>query len=227
MASARVPAINVVRTTRAARILLEASRNYLSRTSPFILWIFWHCFTSWFHIGRGQILMLPQPQPDPHSTWVIAPPLSGDGWMDESTSSPYEPYQGSAIPCSGSGVPAFLHERADTIPYSQGLHEARHRFVAHVLLLHLLLENTADSSACSNTFKGCSGVLPGLLNTKQNPLRTHKTCKEAESRRTEHHRELCAAGLQLHQSHASTIHLTLDDFQRWFTPLVHQLKKPV
>lgn len=48
-------------------------------------------------------------------------------------------------------------------------------FVAHVQLLYLL-ENTADSSACSSSFKGCSGILPGHLNTKLNALCTHKTC---------------------------------------------------
>lgn len=44
-------------------------------------WVFWPVFTSWFHTGRGQILMLPQPQPDPPSVWEITPSLPGAGWM--------------------------------------------------------------------------------------------------------------------------------------------------
>lgn len=106
----------------------------------------------------------------------------------------------------------FLHEWADTVPYSQGLHETRRKFVAHVQLLHPS-DNTADSSVCSNSFKGCSGILPGHLNTKPNPLFIHKTCKEAQSCGTEYRHELYAVGLQLHLSLASMIHLMLDDFQ--------------
>lgn len=43
-----------------------------------------------------------------------------------------------------------------------------------------LLENTADSSVCFNSFKERSGILLGHLNTKLNPLCILKTCKEAQ-----------------------------------------------
>lgn len=80
----------------------------------------------------------------------------------------------------------------------------------HVQLL-LLWENTADSSVCSNSFKGCSGIGPGHLNTKLSPLCVRNTYKEAQSCHTEYPHELCAVGLKLHL--ASMIHLMLDDFQ--------------
>lgn len=121
------------------------------------------------------------------------------------------PHRHHAVtPGSCSAVSASLHERADMLPYSQGLHETRHTFVAHVQLLHLL-ENTADRSVCSNSFKGCSGITSGHPNTQLSPLCTHRACKEAQSFSFSH--ELCAVGLQPHLSLASTIHLVLGDFQ--------------
>lgn len=59
----------------------------------------------------------------------------------------------------------FLKEWADTFPYFPMFHGARHKCIVHVQLF-LLLENTADRSMCSNSFKGCSGIGPGHLNTK-------------------------------------------------------------
>lgn len=162
----RVP-VALISATWETHTLLWDSRKYSFRTCPAhspYHWVFWLIFISWFHTIWGQILMCFVTTGFTSCEWgyhkhPIPTLLCVYGRRNDSTTLLHECYLVLLSPFFMDGLTHFL------TPSSSMKQDT---FVVHMHIFYLLLASTADSSACSSSFKGCSGILPGHLNT--NPV---------------------------------------------------------